>query len=372
MTFGPGTTFEGATFADDVDFSDCIFLGAASFANAIFLESACFGSAEFTGHAHFDRSRFHRGADFNLARFGRLAIFDYVRFEEDGKSGRLKFRDAVFESTTKFYRATFAQRLDHFSNAFSGARFLDFVDFTGAGTHWVAALNDAVFEKAVSLPRPSESAAEREFRDVVLEAVDAAVQEDVRREPERPEHQHRAWRLEQIEGGCRNLKNVLGRDRDEILEQRYYRFQLIARRKQVATPRTEKLFSILYGLTSNYGASIGQPLASVAVVILAFAVVSWLIKAGAVDATTMMAQIDEAIPHGQIDKSFREALSFSLSRVFPFGAFDEVSKHWVDGFETNKTVATLGVRVLASIESVIALALVFVFGLAIRRKFQMN
>ncbi len=358
----------GATFKDEAWFNKAEFESEASCMSVTFSGAAHFSGTKFRDAARFDMSGFYKGADFSLTRFNKLAVFDYVQFEKDGNSGRLKFRDAVFGSTTKFFKATFARRLDHFGNAFSGARFHDFVDFTGAGTHWVAALNDAVFEKTVSLPRPSEAAANREFHNVILKAVDAAVREDAQREADLPEGQHRTWRLEQIEGGCRNLKNALGRDRDEILEQRYYRFQLIARRKQASTPRTEKFLSILYGLTANYGASLGRPLASMAVVVVVFAIVFWLIKVGAENASVAILEIR----HGQMDETVREALDFSLSRVFPFGAFEDISKHWIDGFEVKKTFATLGLRVLASIESVFALALVFVFSLAVRRKFQMN
>lgn len=421
--FGPGAKFGRATFSDDAHFGGCEFMGSAWFADARFEAGAYFGSSLFSGHARFDQAKFAKGGnfvgttfndevwfndavfqgeavlaamefndsayfrqtvfddvvkfemsqfkanvDFRLARFAKLAIFDHVSFEVDRCSGRVNFRDATFTGTVKFFRSTFPLRMEHFGNAFSGTRFLDFVDFTGAGTHWVAALNDAVFTKSVSLPRPSEAEANRQFRKVVLAAVDAAVEEDSRLEPETPPAQHRTWRLEQIEGGCRTLKNVFGRDRDEIFEQRYHRFQLVARRNQSATPTTEKVLSFLYGVTANYGSSIGRPIICILALVLTFAAVFWCLK---VDLVGFRAGLLSLLG-GRVDSPILDSFAFSLSRVFPFGAFEDVSKRWIEDFETKKTVATVWVRVLASVESAVALALVFVFGLAVRRKFQTN
>jgi hypothetical protein len=66
-------------------------------------------------------------------------------------------------------------------------------------------------------------------------------------------------------------------------------------------------------------------------------------------------------------------LSFSASRIFPFGAFDDVSADWLQSYETGHgSLAALGVRILASLQSTFALTLVFMVGLAVRRKFQIS
>jgi hypothetical protein len=62
-----------------------------------------------------------------------------------------------------------------------------------------------------------------------------------------------------LEGGALKLKFAMERDSDKLREQRFYRLELRARRKQWGTPWAEKVFSGLYAATANYGGSIGRP-----------------------------------------------------------------------------------------------------------------
>jgi hypothetical protein len=56
-----------------------------------------------------------------------------------------------------------------------------------------------------------------------------------------------------------------------------------------------------------------------------------------------------------------------------FGAFDDVSREWLQVYEaTHGALAGLWLRILASLQSTFALTLVFMVGLAVRRKFQIS
>ncbi|KPF77095.1 hypothetical protein IP88_06255 [alpha proteobacterium AAP81b] len=152
----------------------------------------------------------------------------------------------------------------------------------------------------------------------------------------------------------------MGKARNELLEQRYYRFQLIARRHQAGTPRAERWLSAAYGTISDYGLSLSRPLLTLALTILYFAGLFGIIHSATMGTTLNAGQ------------SF-DALAMSASRVFPFGAFDMVSKDWIGGVAPGGTggIALL-VRTIATLESLIALILVFLFGLAVRRRFQIG
>ncbi len=352
--------FNRATFSATANFAGTHFDDVVRFTNTRFLGDARFDRLRCALKAEFASARFAGAVSFTFSHFAREVDFDNVQCEVDGRSGRMNFRTATFSGPVHFFRAKFAHALQHTANAFIAAHFEDAVDFTGAGTYWIAALNGVTFDRGVLIDRPTEDAANTEFEREILASVAPAVRADMAREPQTPAATHRKWRLEQIEGGCRALKNAMGRDRDEILEQRYYRFQLIARRKQSGVPWTEKLFSILYGWTANYGASIGAPFFWIVIVVSAFACLYWLAETPGAPALLGADHLSRAV-------------TFSFSRVLPFGAFEDVSKDWLAHYEAvNGRLAALGLRVLASVQSVIAVALVFVFGLSIRRKFQIG
>ena len=66
-------------------------------------------------------------------------------------------------------------------------------------------------------------------------------------------------------------------------------------------------------------------------------------------------------------------MTFSASRVFPFGAYESVSGDWINAFsERSYGLSTFGLRLLATLESLLAIALAFLFGLAVRRRFQIS
>jgi len=144
-----------------------------------------------------------------------------------------------------------------------------------------------------------------------------------------------------------------------LTRQAQHRFELQARRKQRSLPPGEALFSDLYATASDYGASMLRPFIALGLVIFLFGVIYAVMHN----------------PFGVIPtpSQVESAMTFSASRVFPFGAYEDVSKDWITAFEnTSGGLATFGLRVLATVQSVFAILLAFLFGLAVRRRFQIS
>lgn len=386
--------FNSATFSGDASFNSAIVSGGASFRGATFSGYASFDSATFSGYpifesatfsgdAGFDSATFSGDADFTSSRFGARAVFDDARFLTE--AGRVNFRTAVFAGTAHFWRTRFPEKLACISKAFTAARFEDVVDFTGSGTHWVSALADVVFKSGVLVDDPPEGRANHEFKHVIIPATRAAAKtyldqkideekeargqggERIKGKEKRAwRHEREDWRLNELEAGCRALKNAMGAQRNEKLEQRYYKFQLIAEREQRRTSRWVKVFSGLYAAFSDYGASMARPLGALMAMIVAFAGVFW--------AWARALAGGFATPGWAFDPGFLEALRYSLSRVLPFGAFGAERKDWpwLDRFLSDAGAWSLAVRAVASLESLFAIVLAFLFALAVRRRFQIS
>jgi hypothetical protein len=272
--------------------------------------------------------------------------------------------------------------------------------FTGAGFKSLAAFDGAVLERGVVLDDPAAKTSDRFFQSERRDAIKAAradleawVEEQEQeqkgdssevegeadtkkpkrisgRERKKQLEEFRNRRLAELEGGCRTLKKAMEYASNKTREQLFYRYELIARRAQAATPLSEKIFSYLYDWFGNYGASIGRPFIAVTALTLLFSLVYWGLDIGWVDAASHAVALN---PTTNVDPALERALSFSASRIFPFGAFDDVSAGWLQSYETaHGSLAALGVRILASLQSTFALTLVFMVGLAVRRKFQIS
>jgi hypothetical protein len=125
--------------------------------------------------------------------------------------------------------------------AFSGALFEFVFDLQGVDQMTVSALSGATQDRGVLLTRNSEL----DDNELHAKALELALgSEDA---------------LRALEGGAQKLKLAMERDSDKLRAERFHRLELRARRKQSDTPWTEKLFSGLYAVTANYGASIGRP-----------------------------------------------------------------------------------------------------------------
>jgi hypothetical protein len=175
--------------------------------------------------------------------------------------------------------------------------------------------------------------------------------------------------LRHLEGGCRVLKQAMEKSANKTREQMFYAFELIARRHQRATPWWERQTSRLYGAFGDYGRSIGRPLFWLTFIVPAFALAyAGLLAGWRAEALSGLAPRSVAI----------ECLSFSMQRVLPFGPWtltpQQITQSLVQSLLQGPTdsLFSLAVRFLGTLQSLAALILAFLAGLAIRRRFQIN
>jgi DNA polymerase III subunit epsilon len=414
-TFSGDAIFDGATFSGDADFRRATFSRSARFKTTavlrnayfdyvIFLGDAIFDGAAFSGYARFSGGKNADGttASFQEATFGRgfscstREFHGLVYFNRSKFLGRMDLGAAVFDKLASFEAIIWPALPRDWHKAFNGTLFRAAPDFSRSGFGALAAFDGAVLERGVAFDDAKPTFADRIYlieRHGALAAAAADFadiienQEEERNETRieeagrigKPKHTKtqalkrsdlRDRRLAELERGCRVLKQAMEKASNKSREQHFYRYELKARRAQAATPLSEQIFSYLYDWFGNYGASIGRPFMAVTGLTLLFSAVYWGLDIGWADAASHAVALD---PTANVDPALERALSFSASRIFPFGAFDDVSAGWLQSYETaHGSLAALGVRILASLQSTFALTLVFMVGLAVRRKFQIS
>jgi hypothetical protein len=352
-TFSGDANFSKARILGNIRFGRTFFRGNASFSGASFTGDAVFGNATFTDDANFYSATFTGNARFGSARFQRAALFGNAKFEIDEggmmKSGAMQFGKAVFAGPVDYDGAVFAANPTHHSAAFLGARFGDLVSFRGCGDHWVAALDEAEIKGRILIDERDEAISLHDFDKEVLPLARDGGDNPATRES----------LLKELEGGCRTIKVAMGAARNEIMEQRYYRFQLLARREQAGVPDSERLVSYVFGWTADYGLSMTRPLAGLAITLITFNYIYAMFwnATGSFDGNSLI-----------------KSMEMAASRMFPFGAFEDISKDWFTHLEKRGAYpwTLLLARLFASLQSLFALLLIFMFGLAVRRRFKVG
>ena len=352
--FNGGAIFEEAIFGDELDF---VF--------AKFRDEVSFKKVEFQGPVNFYRALFDRAVLFSDARFKKRANFERVIFRdlvydgEEEKEGlnRICFRKSEFEDIADFSRVIFSRRCADSSGAFAGTNFQDLVDFTGAGIHWVAALNQAIIGNALILDDLGERISREQFVHFALKM--ASRYSDLRTN---------------LEGGCRTIKNYYGKARNEAAEQRFHRFQLMARQDRRDIGFFERIVSRSYQVISDFGFSISRPLWMMLATYL-FSVITFF-------ATSVI-----SMPSG------RPSIVFDLGRPIHEGIIGSLRVSMlnvVKPFEVwrNSTIDKIPwllslrqqigdgwwfvLQVFCSFHSFVSIVLIFLFALALRRRFQIG
>lgn len=376
--FRRGADFSGSTIAGAANFSRTRFGDAArhestGFNAVVFGDTANFSRVRFSGDTKFAGANWTGAADFSHARFGHMTSFDDARFTARASFERSDFRQrrrgrivaqrcdfarAVFAGAANFNQTTFDPSVQRHAAGFAGARFLDIADFRAASDLNIAMFDEAEFDKRLLLDDPPERQAIAAFDKLLPEVRRAGSNLNAGE-----------TYLHALEGGARAVKTAMGKTRNELIEQRYYRFQLKARRYQPGTPWLEKASSAIYAFVSDYGLSLTRPLAGVVLVFALFAAIYAAVPVAPATVAPPAPGAAAPAPPPPIP----DALSMSASRMFPFGAFEGVSTRFLDAAErAGGRGATLGVRVLASLQSLAAATLLFLFVLAVRRRFQVS
>ena len=414
--------FESAAFSRGAIFEIATFSGDAWFDNAAFSEDACFAGAAFSGEAHFNCAVFLGDADFGGE--GRSLISarrSIPRFVANG---------AIFLGPANFSNRDFLSGPDGVESDFDDAHFFHLFKLHDSSLHRGINFGKARVELALEQGKAQES------RLQVPGALMEGLETLKRAVPEKPQppkedalesnkeqyvrdalkwsalyegglEEFQAWRRSEarafaegsvedrneyfraLEDCYRTLKLFNEDRRHRVEEGRFHRLELIARRRRrrpkytalqmlafwqekEGIPIWERVLSHIYGGASRYGNSVVLPIV-------------WLI-CGVLLFAAIYAAMASFPHHTPTVSELENALSFSAGRVLPFGPWADPEacsrigqmletagrENCTGGAIHYGTWVPFGLRLLASIQSLTAIILVFLSGLAIRRRFQMN
>lgn len=399
LKFGDGAGFNRAAFGDRARFDGAAFGDRAGFDGAAFGDGADFDDARFKGRVVFHGRRsdkkptFAGAVSFKSARFDGPALFGDNSTQPGASfAGRTSFRAATFSEYADFSRCTWPQRAEDQHGAFENARFRDVADFNAEAFDAFALFHGAAFERPIRFADPQAETAEDGFRRAVAateeaiqgdaEAVSAAKSEKDREtlDRQRPPHERGAdARWAALAGGFRALKLAMEAQSDQDRQQRFYRFELRARLRRPSTPWWERrVAGPLYWASSDYGMSIKRPFVALFALIFVFASfyagVAALVGVGwsvfpPVDFSISQsvrpfgvwwgpAMPDIPLLPGQPDASLAARLEAAPWRVQLAHGLGQAG--WT------------GVKVLATVQSFFSIVLLFLFALAVRRRFQIS
>lgn len=424
--------FSGATFANDTRFNRAGFCGIARFQNVVFHGHTAFSRAVFGNVARFERARFDGPALFDATNFISDALFESAVFMQDARfpdatfCQEARFEYAGFGADVQISRAVFGGRArfdgvgerlsiaasDHLApraqrafkrlwaeravclgsflcnnrdileqSTFADAQFFGRAEFHGSALHQGVTFHGASFEKALT-PHQSHAAPKRALEELYMavscardlqgelplarstwmaqftSARAALVEKFSKLDVWQQSYHHSV-----VEGAFRTLKQAMEANRNRSEEARFFKLELKARRhrRDSAVPIWERLASDFYELTSDFGNSIFRPLL-------------WIIL-GLIPTFAVMYAFAASLPAFFSEQEFLQALQFSMSRVLPFGPWDGVNSSALVSSLIGPSAPTevaLPVRILASLQSLVAIILVFLAGLAVRRRFQIS
>lgn len=411
-TFLENTNFDRAAFKHEVDFQYGLFRNRVTFQYTVFSKKVDFFTVEFLGKVHFSNASFEEDVSLIDTKFHDDPLFDGVNF-----NGAARFNRTLFMGVPFFVDTKFCDSLTFIGSVFSkGACFRnikawgrDLYGFT-CEFYDAKSYHSLYFQRS---PLPPISAfhglkldkgALLSFDDPGPKATLASFNEQLSRIKEKLKNSPQSGKNEALEeanrllddlaGGCRVLKNYFESQGDRERTQRFFRLELEARMKSDEVGRLERLIFWAYKVLSDYGASIGRPLKWLASSVVFFWLSYWFIAATCINPSLShikpnqesysIQTVSEVMNHvwtrnfSEIDtRPMLGALSFSAHRTFPFGAWDVKA----EDKDNNIRKLLLGdgegggnftVRVLATVQSIFSLAMIFLSGLAIRRRFKMD
>lgn len=435
VIFGNFVSFADVHFRDEVWLNQAILLGPANFEKTQFFGAAYFTSSSLRGTASFRQTVFHNSGNFNSANFEEFVDFSnshykkIVSFSDSNFASQVFFHEAIFDGLVFFNHTSFEDKVRFSATKFCqegyfrGVKFKDSVSFSdiqawGNGSYaWSGAFYGASASAGIlsfedSVPPPFAAFdglnlagdALLSFDDDGVKSLDAAFDHqtslltaplkkdrDVDKGAAALDYQRF---LGKLAGGCRVFKNYFDSRGDRERAQRFFRLELQARMKSGAVGRLERSVFWGYRIFSNYGASIGRPLKWLAGSVVFFWLSYWCIAATYLNPSLShikptqesysIQNVSEVMNNvltlnfSAIDtRPMLGALSFSAHRSFPFGAWDVKAE---DKYNNVRKIllgdgeggANFTVRVLATIQSIFSLAMIFLSGLAIRRRFKMD
>jgi uncharacterized protein YjbI with pentapeptide repeats len=409
--------FNGAAFFKEAFFGPrAPFVGRASFDRARFLEQAGFGGAVFESPCDFRRTRFHSACQMQGAKFRRFANFASARFYGSADFQRACFSDAAIFRGAEFHRrASFADARFMHSATFYHALFKGLPEFEEARLHSNTTFSTARFRKVglimggawLSLAvgvllslwlagyAPFESAVLPEaVRWAALVPLGAALWAG-----------SRVWiidrELERYSRAFRYLSRRATEFNNRSDASKFLREELRAQRLRPSANPLERGLSFIYDALCGYSHSLVGSFAMLVIATGAYALafLAWERAAPQNMLSTASAFIDRPV----FDEFAREAGELSLRNVFqPFSIWATSSTDppcsfrdrllalpvrgvkaqggatwcrsaWMAGLSDDELGwHRVAVRLVATSQSVLAALLLFLAGVAARRRFQIG
>lgn len=403
--------FEESSFVSEASFAWCRFLSVASFVDlrfrglASFVDDVFATDTTFAGRCYgdfhcvdctFERGTtfafmfFRREAWFAASRFGEAVLLQNLRFR--GKAsfldavfhgelrcvevcfgGAVAFHNVVFEGMANLSGCRFPADSALHHAAFRGADFRRTADFTLAGfTPW-GAFTETAFQQDV-LFSPQALRDRKSFAAAFTAAGEAAAAA-AKGDPERYALEVDR-RFGELEKAFQALKKGMARQQARLEEHRFYRLELLARRRCSAASFLERCIIGLYDVSSRCGTSYVRPLVILAALVLLCGLGFWLSTQTADSLAIALAPLPMRGPDG----AFVDAVRFSLENTIqPMSVWKNVpaSAHpraaWVQALlNEDDPIRFLLVRVAATLQSLVSIALLFLAALGFKRHFQMS
>jgi uncharacterized protein YjbI with pentapeptide repeats len=419
--FTGASVLTGARFAGRVDFSEAIFSAHAQFEQARFGRTVDFFGAHFLNRALFDKAQFLSDLGFYKTAFVRRLSIDDAHFygkvnlegATDGdpivqSSQAIHLVPTVgdgppeligtleppggpsvnsFRSLPKLlaHRALFFESAN-FSNrdllspsSFRGAQFNERAQFFGSDVHASVNFHGTEFRKALrynprQLPKYPEALLRLRYMNEVCgdyAAWKKAFRVD--RLTRRTQDFTADAYFDGLETSFRTLKQMMEDRRDRVREGEFFNYELRARRRRNDVPWWERAASFIYWGISDYGNSIFRPLLVMLALYVGLSLVYFAMGDHWGDHERLFTAGARIVP-----AHLYSAFGFSWSNVFsPFSVLDPGRFSGGDPWAHDLVFSPdqgfdFRVKVIATVQSLVTLALAFLAGLAARRRFQIN
>ena len=348
--FSGKVNFRDAIFSSSAHFQYAIFSSLVNFRKATFLDDAIFEGATFTqsSQVNFSYTKFANRGLFKYAIFSSLTSFSNATFSEESIftcatfSNDANFASVVFSSWTLFENATFSNPVEKDANLES-KRYLGEIVF-----------NDAKFEGATNFKNAK-------FNGFPPRFYNADLHEDTDwtgiKWPNAPKKKNAT----EYRRAYERLKLIMAQQNKFHDEHLFLRKEL--RCREINEPYSLRMFfSRVYRWTSNYGWSITQPLAALAI----FWLLGWrfigCLEAGYVckgwGAVEVVLDIKNFI--------FWESAGLSFSNIFGFLGLEK----YLSSITLEK-LATAS-KVISGAQTFLGLIFLFLLFLALRNHFRIK
>lgn len=394
--FIENATFDGSLFLKGADFSNTVFNKEAHFSKSAFENMVSFGRACFCGKAWFGNTHFAGGAWLDRAIFQNEVWFGGSHFREN-----MVFAAVEFRNLASFREVEWAND-KYFYLTFRGSRFRDTADFSTKNFSAFSAFEGATFERRLLLTDPDEkeyieyknnllnifinqnsqmndrtkylfNMACNTIEIAIAKEKDRIIKTEDGHQKERRirKYEHECWNA--LSDGYRVAKQAMRTQGDFNREQRYYKFEVQAKLRRPSTIIADRIVAAFYNVFSDFGASFTRPFGGLAYffLIFAFTYIGLFTLKNGVDIDTPALETWWEGFQFSLDNTFRPLHALSRNEVIDCDKPEKILLG-EDLLFCHGPGFGLFVRFLTIIQSFLSIMLAFLFGLAVRRKFQIS